>query len=110
MTIGENIRRIREGRGLRQSDLAYRLNVAPCTVSSWEINRTEPKMGMIEQICKALNCSKSDIITFEEMELSPLEREVIWAYRRADQSRRGIVNEILHIEKGEESYTSRKEA
>ena len=109
MTIGENIRKVRESRGLRQSDLADRLNVAPCTVSSWEINRTEPKMGMIERICRALHCSKSDIITIEEMELNAQERAVIIAYRM-NPNMQEAVNRLLGIEKKEESYTSRKEA
>ena len=62
MNIGDNIKRIRELRGLKQSELAEILNISDKTVSSWEINRTEPKMGMIEKICQALNCKKSDII------------------------------------------------
>lgn len=62
MNIGDNIKRIRELRGLKQSELAEILNISDKTVSSWEINRTEPKMGMIEKICQALNCKKTDII------------------------------------------------
>lgn len=62
MNIGDNIKRIRELRGLKQSELAEILNISDKTVSSWEINRTEPKMGMIERICQALNCKKTDII------------------------------------------------
>lgn len=62
MNIGDNIKRIRESRGLKQSELAEILNISDKTVSSWEINRTEPKMGMIEKICQALNCKKTDII------------------------------------------------
>ena len=53
MNIGDNIKKMRELRGLKQSDLAEILNISDKTVSSWEINRTEPKMGMIEKISKA---------------------------------------------------------
>ena len=66
MNIGDNIKKMRELRGLKQSDLAEILNISDKTVSSWEINRTEPKMGMIEKICKALNCKKTDIIGDDE--------------------------------------------
>lgn len=62
MSIGENIKKWRELRNLKQSELADLVDVSDKTVSSWEINRTEPKMGMIEKICKALNCKKTDII------------------------------------------------
>jgi len=62
MSIGERIRNIREIRGLTQAELADRLGVSSKTVSSWEVNRTEPKMGMIENVCAILNCRKTDII------------------------------------------------
>ena len=55
MCIGDNIKKVRESRGLKQSELAELVKVSDKTVSSWEINRTEPKMGMIEKICQALN-------------------------------------------------------
>ena len=62
MSIGDNIKFWREHRNLKQSELAEELGVSDKTVSSWEINRTEPKMGMIEKICSVLNCKKTDII------------------------------------------------
>lgn len=62
MSIGDNIKIWRERRNLKQSELADELGVSDKTVSSWEINRTEPKMGMIEKICSVLNCKKSDIV------------------------------------------------
>lgn len=81
--IGDNIRRIREDRGLSQLDLAKKLFISDKTVSSWEVNRTEPKMGMIEALCIALKCQKTDIIGGEsQMKLSPHERAVIIAYRQ----------------------------
>lgn len=62
MSIGENIKKWREYRNLKQTELAEMLGVSDKTVSSWEINRTEPKMGMVEKISSALRCKKTDII------------------------------------------------
>lgn len=62
MMIGTNIKRLRELRGLSQSELASKLGISDKTVSSWEINRTEPKIGMIEKLCCVLECRKTDII------------------------------------------------
>ena len=70
MSIGDNIKRLRESRNLKQSDLADMLGVSDKTISSWEINRTEPKMGMVERISIALNCKKTDIIGISEQELT----------------------------------------
>lgn len=66
MSIGDNIKKWREIRNLKQSDLAELVGVSDKTVSSWEINRTEPKMGMVEKISSALNCKKTDIIGIDE--------------------------------------------
>lgn len=60
--IGDNIKNLRRARGLRQSDMADKLDVSSKTISSWEVNRTEPNMGMIEKLAEILNCSKADLI------------------------------------------------
>lgn len=66
MSIGDNIKKWRELRNLKQSELAELIGVSDKTVSSWEINRTEPKMGMVEKISTALHCKKTDIIGIDE--------------------------------------------
>ena len=62
MDFKANLRDIRTARGLTQKDLAIKLNVSDRTISSWEAGRTEPNMGMIEELSKVLNCRKSDLI------------------------------------------------
>ncbi len=62
MDFKANLKDIRTARGLTQKDLAIKLNVSDRTVSSWESGRTEPNMGMVEEISKVLNCRKSDLI------------------------------------------------
>ena len=77
MSIGDNIKKLREARNLKQSDLADMLGVSDKTISSWEINRTEPKMGMVEKISIALNCKKTDIIGISEPELTAKDEKDI---------------------------------
>ena len=60
--IGDNIRKVRIKRGLTQAQLADRVSVSEKTVSSWEVNRTEPSMGYIEKIASALTCQKSELL------------------------------------------------
>ena len=62
MNLGENIKALRERNSLKQSDLGKLLNVSNKTISSWEKNRTEPNIGMIEAMCKIFKCQKTDII------------------------------------------------
>ena len=71
MSIGDNIKKWREHRNLKQSELAEMLGVSDKTVSSWEINRTEPKMGMVEKISSALHCKKTDIIGIDNVSDEP---------------------------------------
>lgn len=62
MNIGENIKAFRKALNMEQKDLAERLHISHKTISSWECGRTEPKMGMIEEIAKAFGVSKTDLI------------------------------------------------
>ena len=60
--VGENIKSFRKKNKMMQQELAELLNVSHATVSSWEIGRTEPKMGMIEKMCEIFGCEKSELI------------------------------------------------
>lgn len=97
MSIGDNIKKWRELRNLKQSELAELLGVSDKTISSWEINRTEPKMGMVEKISIALNCKKTDIIGIDENEKPALtardERDIAKDLDR-------IMNEIKNGDDG----------
>lgn len=48
--FGLIIKKLREQNGLSQEDLGKIVNVSDKTVSSWEVNRTEPKMGIVQQL------------------------------------------------------------
>ena len=84
MSIGDNIKKWRELRNLKQSELAEVLGVSDKTISSWEINRTEPKMGMVEKICKALNCKKTDIIGADS-EMTSVQPDIVISFPNGSQ-------------------------
>lgn len=62
MDIGGKIKRFRMQSGMDQKTLAQKLHVSPKTVSSWEVNRTQPKMDMIDAMCRVFNCKRSDFL------------------------------------------------
>lgn len=62
MDIGAKIKQLRIDSNLGQKDLAQRLHISYKTVSSWETNRTQPKMEMIEEMCKIFQCKKTDFM------------------------------------------------
>ena len=49
-TLGDRLRKRRLDLGLRQCDVAERLNVATTTIYDWETNRTSPQLRFIPQI------------------------------------------------------------
>lgn len=62
MSIGKNIKTLRNQRNMTQGELADKLNVTNKAISSWENDRTEPNMGMIEQMCRVFQCTKTELI------------------------------------------------
>lgn len=48
--IADSIRQLRENRNMNQDELGEALGISGKTVSSWEIGRTEPNMGYVEQL------------------------------------------------------------
>lgn len=95
--IGDNIKRIREERGMSQLELSRKLSVSDKTISSWETNRTEPKIAMIEQLCIALNCQKSEIVGEDKSNrLSPHEKKLLYAYRQNKEMQKAV-NKLLDI-------------
>ena len=62
MSVGENIKTYREKNGLSQPQLAEKLNISFKTISSWELNRTEPNIGMLIRISEIFNVCVDDLI------------------------------------------------
>lgn len=60
--IGSNIKRYRKSMDLTQDDLAKKMGVSRPTISSWEVNRTEPAMQDIQKLAMILDCSVHDLL------------------------------------------------
>ena len=66
MSIGENIKRLREMHGMNQSELANIAGVTDKAVSTWENDLKIPRMGAIQKIADYFGISKSAIIEDHE--------------------------------------------
>ena len=62
MSVGKNIKRLRLLKDLTQKQLGEKIGIGDKAISSWEIDRTEPDIGMIEKLCDVFECKKTDII------------------------------------------------
>lgn len=74
MSIGQNIRRLRESHGMNQTQLAEIAGVTDKAVSTWENDLKIPRMGAIQRIADYFGLLKSDIIEDEPIRARP-ERE-----------------------------------
>lgn len=62
MSLGINIRKLRKLNNMTQEELAQKIGVSSKTISSWEVDRTEPDMGMIEKLAEYFGCEKSNLV------------------------------------------------
>ena len=81
MKIGKNIKTIRISQNMEQKDLAEKLHLSNKTISSWECDRTEPNIGMLEDIAEALNVTTVELIETDADGLTDEEREILKLYR-----------------------------
>lgn len=62
MPIGENIKSLRESRGLTQAQLGDAVGVSDKAVSTWESGKREPRMGVVEKLAIFFNVPKSVLL------------------------------------------------
>ena len=71
MSIGQNIKRLRELHGMNQSELAQIAGVTDKAVSTWENDLKIPRMGAIQKMADYFQISKSAIIEDEPQNQVP---------------------------------------
>jgi repressor LexA len=67
MSIGANIKRIRESNELTQEDFGKIAGVSSMAVSQWENGRAVPRMGAVERIAQYFGISKGEVIDEESI-------------------------------------------
>ena len=55
--IGNRLRQVREENRLTQQELAKKLGKSQNTISSWEKDRTYPKLKNLNQLCQIYDCT-----------------------------------------------------
>lgn len=66
--LSSRIRRIREAMGLRQSELAYRLDISPSAYGQIERNAHKSTFETLYKIARAMNISLTYLIDLDEEE------------------------------------------
>ena len=65
MSIGQNIRNLRESHGLSQTELGKIAGVTDKAVSTWEIDAKIPRMGAVQKMAEYFHVPKSTILDDE---------------------------------------------
>ena len=60
---GSLIKKLREGKGMTQEELADKVCVSAKAVSKWETGRGFPDIGLIESLAKALDISVIELLS-----------------------------------------------
>ncbi|EOS68701.1 hypothetical protein C818_03510 [Lachnospiraceae bacterium MD308] len=83
MTFGEKLKAARVESGLKQSELAKKLNTTGNTISNWENNVSKPDLDTLSFICGILHVTASYFLeaTIPEDEVSIPELKLIKKYR-----------------------------
>ena len=115
MPIGENIKRLRESRGLTQAQLGAIAGVSDKAVSTWESGTREPRMGAIEKISLHFGVPKSAILFGSEEliektagpkvdGLSPKESELLTLYRGVNPDGQRYILQQAEFANSREEY------
>ena len=105
MTIGELMRNQRKALRMNQSDVARALGVDRATVNRWENGSINIDRKRIEDICNVLHidplifCHPNEVIF-------PDERQLIEAWRNADELTRAMVRRALNMDEKKDTLQS----
>ncbi len=64
--IGNNLKKIRLEKGLKQSELAELVGVEDKTISRIEVGGNYPSMDLLVRLSEALNCDLVDFVNFSD--------------------------------------------
>ena len=103
--IGKRIKYFREQNNITQKDLGKSLNVSDRTIHSWEIDRTEPNMGMVDKMCQIFGCTRSELIgeinPGKINEYSPDQLDVLLMYNKLnDDQKKSVYNLLISMTSG----------
>lgn len=100
MTFGEKLKNARIEAGLKQSELADKLETTSNTISNWENNVSKPDLDKLSYICGALHVNASYFLQAKipDDEVSITELNLIKSYRFLDNIGKEHVNNILEWE------------
>lgn len=66
LSLGKNIRALRQRNNWSQAELAMLLGVTPQAVSKWERAKTAPDLSLLPEIASVFGCRIDDLFAVQE--------------------------------------------
>lgn len=92
------IKVLRNEQGMRQADLAARLNITTATVSKYELGQRDIDSATLLRLCDIFDCSADYLLgrsEYRSSQFSEMELGIISAYRKADDHVKDLVRLAL---------------
>ena len=96
---GQNIKNLRERKGLTQQELAVRVDVAQATVANWESGRREPDINILIRIAKLFNVTLDELVMKELTPPIPMYARNLAYLRRKHGMTQADVANLLGVSK-----------
>lgn len=102
--ISKNIAKYRKLNGYTQKELAEKIGAKNSTVSNWEQGANSPDIEMIFALCQLFKISVAEMYGCDTVRnettitVMGIERDIILAYRKADDIGKAMVLRALGIE------------
>lgn len=64
-TFGDKLKDVRTTKGLKQSEVAEKLNCAPTSLTNWENGKVQPSLDVLSRICEVYEISPLSLLTRE---------------------------------------------
>lgn len=104
MSIGKNIKSLRESKGLTQDELGKIIGVSGKTVSSWELETKTPRMGTMQRLADFFKIKKSDIIEDDNIDIFSFDNIMPIKTRKIPLLGEIACGEPIYADEDRESY------
>lgn len=64
-TFGDKLKDARTAKGLKQSEVAEKLDCAPTSLTNWENGKVQPSLDVLSRICEVYEISPLSLLTRE---------------------------------------------
>ncbi len=97
--FGANVRYYRKRKNLTQVQLAERLGYEKSSIGKIETGLVDVPYSKLIGLANVLDCSPLDLLpSTKGSELSPLEEEMLWKFRRLSETEQNMILRMLGIE------------